>query len=89
MNVFNSCSGLTSCTIGSGVTTIGQSAFANAALSYNNFTITAIDVPSIQDNTLTNVIGTIYVLPNLVDSYTANTRWRDCGHRTFIAIPSE
>ena len=82
-NAFNNCSGLTSVTIGSGVTSIGNKAFDGVdiptvvSLIENPFTITGktSSTRTFTQNTFNN--ATLYVPKGTIDKYKATNGWKD------------
>lgn len=81
--MFAGCSGLTSVTIGSGVTSIGDYAFDGADISNvvslieNPFTITGktSNYRTFSQNTFNN--ATLYVPKGTIDKYKATEGWKD------------
>lgn len=81
--VFSQCTGITSATIGSGITYIGASAFAMCT-SLTSVTINAITPPQLEGNTFTtNSNYPIYVPASAVDAYKASTStgWSEYASR--------
>lgn len=73
--VFYQCSGLTSATIGSGITSIGASAFAMCG-NLTSVTINAITPPLLDGNTFTiNANYPIYVPAESVNTYKSASGW--------------
>lgn len=81
--VFSQCTGITSATIGSGITYIGASAFAMCT-SLTSVTINAITPPQLEGNTFTtNSNYPIYVPASAVETYqtSTSTGWSEYASR--------
>lgn len=72
---FSGCSGLTSITIGSGVTSIGYWAFAGCT-SLTSVTINSSIVPSLDSYAfIGNSSVIIYVPADMIETYKADAQW--------------
>ena len=81
--VFYNCTGITSATIGSGITNIGANAFASCRSSIS-ITVNATTPPQLDGNTFTNTNNCpIYVPASAVDTYQASTStgWSEYASR--------
>ena len=79
-DAFYGCSSLSSITIPSGVTSIGHYAFAECS-SLSSFTCLAHTPPTLGVNVFNNTNCTIYVIPELVDTYKNAAGWSDLSSR--------
>ena len=77
---FYGCSSLSSITIPSGVTSIGHYAFAECS-SLSSFICLAQVPPTLGVNVFNNTNCTIYVIPELVDTYKNAAGWSDFSSR--------
>jgi hypothetical protein len=85
---FYGCSGLTSCTIGSGVTSIGSSAFLNCS-GLTSITVKAVTPPTLGDTPRVFDLDNncpIYVPSASVNAYKTASGWSSYSSR-IQAIP--